>query len=300
VSRIAADFKAENCSRFRLIDGHWIPEDIPRRFNAEQQVEVVEVIDTSVDPSIRQVQGHDHVTAMESDETIFTHTREFMDRVMTGLDDYFICRQKHCSMVYLSTHVLGDENYHYRCPACGELYRPWRQQPSYWKTNRVVVYYNTVHVLEDGAELAAGLSDGLAVNDQVLIFPVMWPDCNTELIIERFNMIELEVITAVHSVPPQDRLRYVRENLRDTPRPKRFLQYDFFPETKAYIDEVNRCQSKAKNAWKYDHIETDGYMGIKLGPEENLDEPWEFEEFLRAWVLAIWLADKAAAGNWSP
>jgi hypothetical protein len=299
VNRIAADFYAENCSRFRVIDGHLIPEDTPRRFNAEQQVEVDEVIDTSVDPSIRQVQEHDHVTAMDSDETIFTHTREFMDRVLTGLDDYFICRQKHCSMVCLSTHVLHNGE-HYRCPACGEQYRYFKQQPGYWEANRVVVYYNAVHVLEDRAELAAGSSDGLAVNDQVLIFPIIWPACTTEQIIDLFKTIELSINTDVNALPPQDRLRYVMENLRDTPRPLRFLQYEFLPETKAHIDEVNLCQSKRKTAWKYDHIESDGYMGIKLGPEQNLDQPWEHMEFLRAWVLAIWLADRAAAGNWSP
>jgi hypothetical protein len=254
----------------------------------------------SVDDSIQTVQEHDYVTAMDRDDTTATHTEHFVEKVLSVADVYFICRQKHCSMVCLSTHVLRNDDEHYRCPACGEQYRPWKEQPGYWKTNRVVVYYNAVHVLEDRAELAAGLSDGLAVNDQVLIFPVMWPHCELEQIIDLFETIELSTITLVNAVPLQDRLRYVRENLRDTPRPKRFLQYDFFPETKAYIDEVNRCQSKRKKAWKYDHIETDGYMGIKLGPEENLDEPWELVEFLRAWVLAIWLADKAAAGNWSP
>jgi hypothetical protein len=300
--RIGAAFLRENTTRRLIhgtwIDGQWIQDDNPTTFDAEPQAEMDEVFDTSVDPSIQQVQANGPVTAMDSD-TIWTHTQTFEDGVLTGLDDYFMCRRKECSMVCLSSHVLTS-GAHIRCPACGELYRHFKQHPGLWQANRVVVYYNAVHVLEDRAELAAGLSEGLAVNDQVLIFPIIWPDCEPERIIDLFETIELSTITEVNALPLQDRLGYVMANLRDTPRPCRFLQYEFLQETKAYIDKINLGQMKSKTAWEYDHIETDGYMGIKLGPEQDLDQPWEHEEFIRAWVLAIWLADRAAAGSWSP
>jgi hypothetical protein len=267
------------------------------KFNPEQQVEVVEVMDNWVDDSIQKVQEPDYVTAMDCEETTSTHIMEFVDKVLPGLDEYYICRQKHCSLVCLSTHwVHNKPSGHYRCPACGEQYRPWTERLGYWKTNKVFVSYDEVGLQEGRAELAAGSSDGLAHKNLVMIFPVMWPDTATQVMIDRIKAIFLDIDKDVIALPPKDRLGYVLENLPAIPPPKFFQQYEFLPETKAHIDGLNACQSKNKAAWQYDHIEKDGYMGIKLGPEHDLDEPMEQGDFLRTWGLSMWLADRAVAG----
>jgi hypothetical protein len=263
----AAQRKLEICRRYRanMIE---LTREVggSEKFNPEQQVEVVEVMDNRMDDSIQKVQEQDYVTAMDCEETTSTHTVGFVEKVLIGLGDYFICRQKHCSMVCLSTHwVHNKPNGNYRCPACGEQYRPWKEQPGYWRANKVFVYYDAGR-----AELAAGSSDGLADNDQVMIFPVIWPDEAVQEIIDRFKAILLDINNDVIALPPQDRLGYVMENLPDTPRPCFFQQYEFLPETKAHIDEINARQSTNKKAWQYDHIEKDGYMGIKTWARAKL------------------------------
>ena len=37
-------------------------------------------------------------------------------------------------------------------------------------------------------------------------------------------------------------------------------------------------------------------MGIKLGPEHDLDEPMAQVDFLRLWGLSMWLTHKAIDG----
>ena len=74
------------------------------------------------------------------------------------------------------------------------------------------------------------------------------------------------------------------------------MQHQFSPVQKASIDYLNANQGSKKVAWQYDHIEKAGYMGIKLGPEHDLDEPMAQVDFLRPWGLSMWLTDRAIKG----
>ena len=68
------------------------------------------------------------------------------------------------------------------------------------------------------------------------------------------------------------------------------------PATKLTIDNLKAVQNDKKVSWQYDHIEKAGYMGIKLGPEHDLDEPMEQVDLVRTWGLSMWLTDRAAKG----
>jgi hypothetical protein len=172
--RIAERRKREICMRSLEVFPRWMRERAREQFNVELYKEDEAM---SVDDSIQTVQEHDYFTAMDRDDTTATLTDHFVEKVVTGADVCFICRQKHCSMVSLSTHwVHNQPNGNHRCPACGEQYRPWKLQPGYWTANKVFIYYDAVCLQEDRAELAAGSSDGPADNDQVMVFPVHWPD----------------------------------------------------------------------------------------------------------------------------
>jgi hypothetical protein len=230
---------------------------------------------------------------MDCEETTSTPFMELVDKVLPGVDEYYICRQKHCSMVCLSTHWVNNHpNGQYRCPACGGLYRPWHRRPSNWMTNKVFIAYDEVGLQEGKAELAAGSSDGLAHKNLVMIFPIMWPDTATQVLIDRIKAIFFDIEQELIALSPKDRLEFVLQNLSVTAPHKAFEQHQFLPETKAHIDYLNAVQGYKKLAWKYDHIEN-GYMGIKLGPEHNLDEPLEQVDILRMWGLSRCLADRA-------
>jgi predicted RNA-binding Zn-ribbon protein involved in translation (DUF1610 family) len=261
-----------------------------------QQNEMLEAFEEWRDQWIQKTQDRSHVTDMDVEECISTPFMELVDKVLPGVDEYYICRQKSCSMVCLSTHWVNNyPSGQYRCPACGEMYRPWNSRPSQWKTNKVYIAYDEVGLQVGKAELAAGSSEVLDHRNLVRIFPVMWPDTSTQVMIDRIKAIFLNIEQELIALPSKERLEVVLQNLSVTPPHKAFETHQFLPETKAHIDHLNAVQSYKKLPWKYDHIEN-GYMGIKLGPEHNLDQPLEQVDLLRVWGLAVCLADKGIQG----
>ena len=253
---------------------------------ADQQVDLFKVIDHWVDQWSNRVQDPDYVTAMDCDESIGSRFMDFVDHVLPGQDVYFICRQKHCSMLCLSTHWIHNHpNGQYRCPACGEQYRPWKELPGYWRTNKVWLTYDEVSPQAGRAELAPGSMDDLAHTNQVMILPVMWPDeTGVHDVVDRIRAILLDIDRDLSATPPEDRLGFVLEHLSLTAPTRAFERHPFLPEVKAAIDWLNAQQAPLnKKTWQYDHIEQDGYIGIKIGPEHDLDEPMEQVDILRAW-----------------
>jgi hypothetical protein len=257
-----------------------------------QKVEMLEACEEWEDQWIQKTQDSSHVTDMDVEESISSHFMHLVDKVMPGVDEYYICRQKYCSMVCLSAHWLN--NYpggNYRCPACGELYRPWVSSPSKWVTNKVYIAYDEVGLQVGEAELAAGSSEVLEHRNLVKIFPVIWPDTSTQVLIDRMKATFFNIEQELIALPSKERLELVLHYLSMTPPHKAFQTHQFLPETKAHIDHLNVVQSNRKQPWKYDHVEN-GYMGIKLGPEHNLDQPLDQEDLLRVWGLAMCLANK--------
>jgi hypothetical protein len=287
---IAEKRKRDICMTTREICPVWMRARLRKKYNSELDEEDEAMGEDDLIQSARQ---EEYITAMDRDDQTATPTEMFVEKVVTVQDIYFLCRQKHCSMVILSEHwVHNQPQSKYRCPACGEQYRPWKLQPNFWTANKVLPYYGAVCLPEDRAELAAGSSDGPADDDQVMIFPVHWPDYSHEETIIRFHRIIRDIKAELNALPPQDRLGYAMEHLPDPPRPYSFQQHKFLPQTQALIDDLN-CNHKTipHAAWQYDHIKETGYRGVKLGPEQDLDKPLHQTEFLRSWGFALWLSD---------
>ena len=267
-----------------------------------QQVDAVKVMDRWVDEWFNKVKDPQYVPAMLCAATISAHLMEFVDHVLPGPDEYFICRQKHCSLVCHSTFwVHNHPDGQYRCPACGEQYQPWKDLPGYVKANKVYVFVDEVGQQAGRAELAAGSSDGFARQNQVMIFPLRWPDIDSRTMIQRCRKIFLDIDQRLLVRHPKDRLGFALEHLSLTAPHKALEENRFRPNTKKIIDYLNTRRGPHQQvAWQYDHIDLAGYKGIKLGPEHDLDDPMELECFLRTFGLSLWLTERAAASRRSP
>ena len=262
---------------------------------ADQQLEVIKVMDLWVDEWSNEEEDPEYIPAMDRKEPISDLIMEFVDQVLPGLDRHFICRQKHCSMVCRRFYwAYNPPNDQYRCPACGEQNHPWKAQPGYWTTNKVFVTYDEVGLQQEWDLLKPGEMAGHPRKNQVMILPVMWPDTSRGELIDRVTAIFSSIDRDLMALPPKDRLGFVLENLSLTAPPKAFETQEFFQGTREYIDHVNAEQNPRTNPWKYDHIEH-GYIGMKLGPEHELDDPWQQVEFVRLWGLSMWLTQMAAA-----
>jgi hypothetical protein len=213
--------------------------------------------------------------------------------VLPGLNKYWICRQKICSMVCQSIYWIHNSPLaQYRCPACGMQYRPWMKQPGYWTTNMIYVTNDGVALQAVNAELAPGSPDGLALKNQVMIIPVMWANTSLSELIDRIKAIFLDIDRELLAPPPKDRLTFVHANLSKTQPHKAFELKQFSATTEATIDSLNADLSANKVPWQYGHIEKNGYFGIHVDASLDLDEPMEQVDFVRAWWLCLWLSQE--------
>jgi hypothetical protein len=73
-----------------------------QKLRLDQQEKVVKVMDHWVDEWEKKTKDPDYVPALDCVETTSTHLMEFVDQVLPGLDEFFICHQKWCSTVCLS------------------------------------------------------------------------------------------------------------------------------------------------------------------------------------------------------
>jgi hypothetical protein len=122
-----------------------------------------------------------------------------------------------------------------------------------------------------------------------LIFPVIWHDTATQVMVDRIKAIFLDVYTELFALPPKDRLGFVFENITRDPPPKILVHQNFQESTKKIIDDLKAGQKDTKAKGDYSHIMKDGYYGIQLEEKHDLDEPMEQVDFLRTWGRSMWL-----------
>jgi hypothetical protein len=69
-----------------------------------------------------------------------TEISQFLDEIVPGLSEYYICRRKGCQFFSLNTWWIPDCNRSlWRCPQCGQRYRAWKDQPTFVQCNKVLV-----------------------------------------------------------------------------------------------------------------------------------------------------------------
>jgi hypothetical protein len=233
---------------------------------------------------------------MESEGELTQDFMPFLNTVWKGSDEYYMCRLKHCSMLCLSKYWIHNKpNHQYRCPACGEEYRPGQEFPAYWRANRLFVAHDLVGLRSGRDEseevMILPVMDSHAHHNQVMILPVMWPeDTDIDCIKRILQDLEYEFFDQEQG----HRYGFLLSYLSFSAPPKIFERLTLLPETKAAIDHLNSLPAyNHRSVWQYDHIQRDGYMGIKIGPEHDLDEPVSREDFIRTWFLSMWLTEAA-------
>lgn len=58
---------------------------------------------------------------------------QWSSELMKGVDEYYVCRRMDCLNVTTPVHWVKERNHEwYRCAACGEEYRPWKDTRTRW------------------------------------------------------------------------------------------------------------------------------------------------------------------------
>jgi hypothetical protein len=265
------------------------------KLRADQEPAVGAVIDHWMEEWNSNVENPDYLRAVDCNKTTSTHLVEFMAQVIPGLGDYYICRQKNCSLVCKSTNWIHNHPHgNRRCPACGELYSPWQALPGHWRTNKVFIQDHRA-LQPDQVELASGSTDGLADTNPVMIFLILWPDTCPAVIVDRIKAIFLDIDQQLFALAPKDRLSFVIQHIAVDMPHKTFELRQLSQATKLFIDNLNASPAANTVQWQYKHIHPRGYLGTQLDAEHDLDEPIEMVAFIRMWALSAWITGLAAA-----
>jgi hypothetical protein len=125
-----------------------------------------------------------------------------------------------------------------------------------------------------------------------MLLPVVWSE---DLDMDCIKTIVADLESEFIYEHKRHRYPFLLQYLSFSAPPKIFERLKFSPNTKAAIDRVNSSpQKKGRSVWQYDHIAEDGYTGIKIGPEHDMDEPMTPEDFIRTWILSMWLTEAAS------
>jgi hypothetical protein len=269
-----------------------------RKLRADQQAKVAVVMQEWEQEFAQKALDAEYITQLDCTLKTTTHLMDFVDKVLPGLDEYYMCRVRGCAMVclavnWVNNHPVGGQ---YRCPACGEQYRPWLNKQGYYKANKVIFTYEQEN--KHQPLLVPGSSDGPVSKNVVNVFPVIWPDTATSMLRDRIKAISLDIDEKLLSLEPRDRMEFVLDTLKGTAPNKVFQHFKFKADIKKKIDELNAGQKSTKAKWQYAHVVEDGYWGLKLDDKHNLDEPMEQEDYIRMYGISMWYQDCVQKSIW--
>lgn len=209
------------------------------------------------------------------DVTLSDHVMQFVDEVVPGVHDYFLCRHLDClHAIPGADWVRNVRVTRYLCPACGRQYRPWKRQPGCALANKVFVCEG-----DGGSALA--------------FYPVVWPATPEQQLVNVVKRVTLGIDSELNALAPADRLDFVLAQLSLQRMPACMSQMALSDTVKLRILQLN-LEKGAADTWVYSHIEHSGYNCFRL---QNYDQSQVLkqEDVIRIWGLSKWLSHQTSA-----
>ena len=126
----------------------------------------------------------------------------------------------------------------YSCPMCGEQFRPWKEQPGYVKSNKVLVMKQTT---EGAPAYIPSISNHY-------IWPIVWTDTATTVLQNKFKAISARLDEELASMTdPKARMEYVLDSLNTRPPHTLFKKMDMPEEVRMRFDDKNQKSGGPKS-----------------------------------------------------
>ena len=217
---------------------------------------------------------------------------QFMSEIVTGLDEYFMCRQKHCMFVCRNTDWIHNAAHnppqkgdpvHYRCPKCGQQYRPWMQKPNYCKANKVYVLDQQSACYLDGTEILKGT---------VMVYPIEWPDTPTTNLVNEFKQISAGMDEEIKAMDPRVRARIIHHQVITRPMKTYMQNHQVGQDAIEVLKGLPFCATD--RTWKYEHLNITGIQGWHA---MDLAEatPLALKDVIRIWGFAKYMLHQVDA-----
>lgn len=219
-----------------------------------------------------------------------SHLSEFMTSVVEGVNIDWICRRVDCLMVVHAAHwIKRSECHKFRCPSCGERYRPWYGSSYSIRPSDTFIDAQKVLCLEAVASVATGVQECSELADirkdassVDSMFLMQWPDTSTQSLIDKFMVITAQLHDEIRCKSDHEIVNELRILSERTCNP-RFSWQQVSDDVLTKIEDLNVCSPK-KPPWMLDHI-PDGYLGFKY-PFVHDEVILGYEETMRMLGLA--------------
>lgn len=222
---------------------------------------------------------------------------QFLSEIAVGVHEFFLCRHKGCLFVCRNTDwaQTEPEGGHYACPRCGQQYRPWKVQPGYCPTNKVLLLEQEALERAQGIWAASGSSEAAAWatsgKGRCLVVPIMWAETSTQTLVNRFKEIMTGMDEELEQMTPAQRLAYVIERVRARFLPAAFTRYYLDREAVTTWQHRNSMKPPPHPQWSWQHL-LDGFYGFHALTIAD-SEPMQQEDLIRLWGLVRWLSMQA-------
>jgi hypothetical protein len=195
--------------------------------------------------------------------------QDFCSEILENMADYYLCRSG-SDGAYGSNSVCGYfgpptqwaatslhtlDGGHWRCPVCGQQYRPWQAKPSYFAGNKILV----VEALHGDVTTPTGevLKQG-----GVRYIPFVWADTRTTGLTGALKDIHLrdqiqaaiqETATELAEQSEVSLLKKVQQIAFDAMVKKSYWQtMTLSPQA---LHEITECNKRGKEVYQFDHLQ---------------------------------------------
>ena len=240
---------------------------------------------------------------------IFLDTASFqwVDTVVAGINEYWICRFLDCLLITASVCWLknGDGGWQFRCPACQRLYQPWVKTAGRIPAQKVLcltdsAYHPPLMLCDDNMQPApveaSMVRNACLTLGGTLVTTILsqWPDTSTENLINTLKAATLDIVenvrNQVREIPFEESEAKLLALNRSQVLPQQFQLFEFTREQQEWIDKKNAGakQGTADSQWSYEHLKNGDsyqYFGMRYRYSEG-EEILTYEQTIQMFALS--------------
>ena len=191
-----------------------------------------------------------------------------LSEITAGVDEFFICRYVTCLLICLNTDWPRNNGFQYCCPACGNLYSPWKDSAARIKAQKVWV------MTDEHTSLKLPASVPTAVKTKGVTrwaFLAEWADTATNDLLGIFK----EIAAGVDESWKSKTLLQAQEEIKlltQSKCPMYMTHMKLSQVAKSEMDYKNTMMSDKTRLWDYSDVEQNGFMGFhyKHVPDERV------------------------------
>ena len=185
------------------------------------------------------------------------------------MDEHYFCKHKDCNVITLAMDWVDNNGGQYACPMCSRKYKPWVTQEGsegLTKANKVMV------VKRD--------------DKSIKVFPFWWPDTATQILVNEFKRIAMDIDHKLEEIPPTKRMDYVMNLVSQIKAPPAYMQKMQMTQYAINESEEKNEQHrirKGNRLWNYEKVAKNGFMAMKFA-DFNEDDVLQQEDVIRMWA----------------